>query len=637
MECKSILRAVGDCEVLSNFFSCTFVDFDSDESIVFEVSERKNELVAFVEFVLKVTYFISFNGLHYDSPIIMYVVKNIGTLKDEPWDTVTQRIKSLSDCIIDDEGENYKKYSKYKYPHYCQVDLFAYWSKLTRVSRKLSLKSFAINLNWPRVQEFPLHHTALIRLDQIDGFLSYNMNDVLVTKALAIHMRKDINLRVAARSRYGFQCLSWDGVKLGLNILVKRYCDRTGRDMKEVSQLRTHRDQVVIADILLPVIEFRQADSTYVQFIDKGALITQFKSFYGLWQYLKGLVVTDAKSINCRVLYHNVRYDVKSGGLHSYHNPGVIKRMPGYRYVDKDVSSMYPTISCMWGIGPAHLGPEAPEELDVMRCERLSLKAQGLGKSSESELIKLSMNGGWYGNMNNEYTPMQDLVGLLGTTINGQLMLMMFCQDLIDIGAVIDMVNTDGATIMYPESIHEEVERVSKAWEQKVRMELEAVNYTKVVRRDINNYIAFYEGGVKEKGMFQTDPGIDMSHDFLVIPKAIRAYFEHSTPVEQFILDHREIYDFCGSMKCDKSYDVYWNSKVQQHLNRFFVTKGGAYLYKSRDGINMNHMLKDNPVQLFNDYFEAPWEDYKINYSFYVSKCKEIISELEPVQTSLFG
>lgn len=544
------MRAVCDCEVLSNFFSCTFIDFDSDECIIFEISERKNEIVAFVEFVMGIKYMIGFNSSRYDSPIIMYILKNIKVLQEESWDTVTQRIKSLSDCIIDDEEGSYKKYSKYKYPHYCQVDLFMYWSKLTRVSRKLSLKSFAINLNWPRIQEFPLHHTALIRPDQIDGFLSYNINDVLVTKALAKKMSRDINLRVDARKRYGFECLSWDGVKLGLNIAIKRYCDRTGRDMQEVNQLRTHRSEVAIRDILLPIIDFQIADATYIQFIEKGELITQFKSFYGLWQYLQGLVVTNASSINCRVVHNGIRYDHLSGGAHTYHNPGISS--PGLSEVmlSVDVISYYPSIMSQWYQIPEHLGRELAEEIEVVKQERVLLKSQGLGKSTQSDLIKLSLNS-LFGNLNNDYTPVKDLKAFLGVCINGQMMLLMLCGRLINIGARIDENNTDGTNFIIAKDRVEEARQVCKEWEVLTKMQLEEVEYKRVIRMNINNYLCFYEGGVKEKGMFLTDPPIDMSRDFLVIPKAIRAYYEFGTPIEQYIREHKEIYNFCGSMKVD--------------------------------------------------------------------------------------
>lgn len=562
------MREVGDIEVYHNVFTCTFINFDTDEVTKFEISERRNDLVIFVEFVRKITYFIGFNIVHYDNPIIMFLVKNLETLKNEDWRSITSKCKSLSDCIIgDDNGENYRLYSKYKYPPYVSVDLFLYWSKLTRKSRKLSLKGFEINLNWPRVQELPIHHDTWLTPEQIDELLDYNHNDSAATKALAKAMSKDINLRVDARKRYGFECLSWDGVKLGLNILVKRYCDRTGRDMRDVNELRTYRQSVKLEEIILPIIGFEPADESSIVFIEDKKLITRFKSFYGLWKYLQGLEVRDARSINCQVMMGDGnRYDIKSGGLHTYHNPGIVICRPGWLYRDKDVTGYYPAFGKAWNIGPEHLGSEFTEELGLVKNERDEMKHRGEGKTTAAELLKLSLNGGFFGNLANEYTPMLDLKAFLKITINGQLALLMLCERLMRIGVVIDMCNTDGVTIMYPRELHDEVERICDWWQSLMRMELETVIYQKVVRKDINNYLAFYEEKgvqkVKEKGMFLTDPAIDMSRDFLVIPKALMAYYKDGIPIEDFVRNHKEIYDFCGSMKVDKSYGVYWNGRL---------------------------------------------------------------------------
>lgn len=634
------MRKVGDVECYSNFFSCTFVDYDEGNIDVFEISERRNDLLAFVEFVGTITYFIGFNIVHYDNPIVMYLVKNVNKLKDETWDSITKRVKALSDCIIgDDDGSNYRLYNKYKYPPYVSVDLFLYWSKLTRKSRKLSLKGFAININWPRVQELPIHHTAEVRIDQIDDLLSYNLNDCNVTKALAVKMSKDINLRAAARIRYGFECMSWDGVKLGLNILVKRYCDRTGRDMSDVNRLRTVRPSVRIGECLLPIINFKVADTSSIQFIENKNLVTRFKSFYGLWKYLENLEVTNAKSINCQVMLDGNRYDIKSGGLHTFHNPGIVIPGPDELYEDDDVGSYYPTMGAMWQFVPEHLGPEFAEELDSVRGERMDLKRDGLGKSTDAELLKLSMNGGYFGNTNNEYTPMQDLKAFLSITMNGQLLLLMLAERLMDIGVKVDMCNTDGITIRYHKSLYDRVREICREWEVLARVELESVKYLKVIRKDINNYLAIYEEkGVtkfKEKGMFLTDPAVDMSRDLLIIPKAIKAYYQSGTPIEETVYNSRDIYDFCASMKVDKSYSVFWQGIEQQRLNRYFITKGGAYLYKSRDGKNMEHMMKGNTVQLFNNYYDVPFEEYNINYNYYIAEIKGILNELQPSQLSL--
>lgn len=73
----------------------------------------------------------------------------------------------------------------------------------------------------------------------------------------------------------------------------------------------------------------------------------------------------------------------------------------------------------------------------------------------------------------------------------------------------------------------------------------------------------------------------------------------------------------------------------QQRLNRYFVTKTGAYLYKSKDGTNMEHMMKGWTVQIFNNFYESG--NYNINYNYYINEIKKLLNEFEPSQSKLFG
>jgi hypothetical protein len=636
-------RAVMDVEVYHNLFSIAIKDYDSDENMLYEITERRNDLESIYAFLVSIKYLIGFNSLHYDGVILNYIVKEIDKLRKMSVKEICTKLKRLSDLIIsDNDNKNYSLYSRYKWNKpWIDIDLFMYWSKMLRISKKMSLKMFEVNLKWPKVQELPIHHDAHIELGQIGELLDYNMNDTSATKALALTLSKDINLRMAAMKKYGFgtECLSWDGVKLGLKIIVARYAFRTGIPLKDVEQMRTYRTSVDIGSLILPIILFKHSECTNRVFTEDKKLVTEFKSFYGVHEYLRNLVVTSTKDVNCRVMFQGNRYDIKSGGLHTYHNPQVVVPGPNQIYRDIDVSSYYPTEAAKWGFVPEHLGTEAAEELDAMRLERLALKASGQGKSNDANLLKLAMNGGFYGNTNNEYTAMYDMQCMLAITINGQLMLLMLCEKLIDLGVQIDMCNTDGITVLYDKSLQAKVDNTIRAWENLTRMEMESVYYTKVVRMNINNYLAFYEengkSGVKEKGMFLTNPPIDGSRDAVVIPKAIRAYFEKGTKVEDFINNHDDIYDFCISQKVDKKYTVYWNGQPQQRLNRYYIVRTGPYLYKSEDGEKMTNLMKGYSVHLFNNYEEKSMKEYNINYSYYISEAKKIINELSPSQLSL--
>jgi hypothetical protein len=169
---------------------------------------------------------------------------------------------------------------------------------------------------------------------------------------------------------------------------------------------------------------------------------------------------------------------------------------------------------------------------------------------------------------------------------------------------------------------------ICKEWEDITKMELEYQDFEKVIRSNINNYLAITtEGEVKEKGMFVTEPDFGGRVDFLIIPKALKEWYVNGIEPEEFIMNHDNIFDFCGSQKVDRSFKVIWNDTECQNLNRYYIRKNSPYLYKSKKG-SMQHMMKGYGVSIYNNHEERKMEEYDIDYKFYVSKVKNIIKEL---------
>ncbi len=194
--------------------------------------------------------------------------------------------------------------------------------------------------------------------------------------------------------------------------------------------------------------------------------------------------------------------------------------------------------------------------------------------------------------------------------------------------------------MLIPKRKYEEYLAIVAEVEQQFNIVFEHERYKSIYYLSVNDYIAVLENSkTKKKGFFLTEPELGDSNDFLVIPKALEAYFVYGIKPEIFIQNYinsnkESIYDYCMSPRVDKSYEVYWCNKKQQRLNRFYptnnLTKG--YIYKYRDK-SYHHLLKDSPVELFNNYIEGP---YNINFNYFISKVNEIINKLEPKQLTLF-
>lgn len=85
-----------------------------------------------------------------------------------------------------------------------------------------------------------------------------------------------------------------------------------------------------------------------------------------------------------------------------------------------------------------------------------------------------------------------------------------------------------------------------------------------------------------------------------------------------------------------KQYQVWWNGNKVQNLNRFYISKKGAYLYKQKAQGKMENVLKGFPIQIYNKHEEKPFEEYNVYLPYYIQKIEKIINVFDNNQTNLF-
>ena len=634
-----------DIECYPNVFFCGAKDYHTREYLTFEMSPYCDDREKFFKWYSNYkSYLVTFNGEHYDNVVDNFFIKEYNSLKDLNIDEFCTRIKRMSDLAIEGEYENIKKY---KYSHgYTSIDLFLYWSKMLRVSKKISLKSLAVQFGWDEIQELPYHHTKTLSKEEIEVVKRYNLrNDLGILEKLFIKLQPEISQRTDAIQRFGFdkRCYSWDGVKLGLNILLKEYCEEYNIDYNSIKNLRTNFPDkgILIRDIILDKVQFKPTTEIVYTTIEKKKVVYNCNSFYTLFNHIKDRTVFSTKDLSYSVVVNGVKYDIKSGGLHSWHKDDIVEPDSDlYYYKDIDVGSYYPTLGSEYSFVPAHL-PGMDKVIKKIKILRLEYKAQGNKK--DAELYKLALNGGYYGNLNSEYTCMYDPSALLSVTINGQLFLLMLCEKMSEEGITIDMCNTDGVTCIIPKDKLDIFYRIYKEWEELTHMVLEEVDYKKVIRKNINNYLAIQTNGkVKRKGLFKFDDEIPLgdSVDEQVIAKALTLYYLDNIPIEESITNPSKynfhIYDYCMSNKISKEYEVIHNNIKVQNMNRYYFSKQGPFLFKKKNNKNtLEHINVGEGVLLFNKYEEKSWEDYKINYTHYIAEARQIIDELNTKQRQL--
>lgn len=168
----------------------------------------------------------------------------------------------------------------------------------------------------------------------------------------------------------------------------------------------------------------------------------------------------------------------------------------------------------------------------------------------------------------------------------------------------------------------------------------------KIQSKISNNYSAQYEGGsIKHKGAFEIDKDLHKDPSMRIVPIALSKYYFENIPVEETILNHKNIFDFCLRAKVDSRFKLEHHSiqngeKKKDALSkttRYYVSnKGGAIYKRSTDsnkliGINVGFI-----TTIFNKYVKKEMDEYDINYSFYVRECKKIMDLVEDKQLSLW-
>ena len=225
-------------------------------------------------------------------------------------------------------------------------------------------------------------------------------------------------------------------------------------------------------------------------------------------------------------------------------------------------------------------------------------------------------------------------------------MLSMLCEWLnTKINLTMLQVNTDGITVRIKKTDLELYYSICKEWEAYTKLTLEYVEYSKMVIRDVNNYLAVTtKGKVKYKGAFEIDKDYHKDNSFKIIPIALSEFFVKGIPVEETITNHHNIFDFCGRQKF-KGGDYGTTSTIignklvvekQQKNVRYYVSnKGGSFIKNYQKGTT-EVINKGYQITIFNTYIKSEIKQYDINYSFYIKECNKELDNILDKQLTLF-
>ena len=559
-------KVVYDIETFPNCFLFGAKNIETGDDICFEYSWRLNDMEPLFFFLDKLkgeSYkMVGFNNLGFDYPIIHWLIdhrEHVLSGSITPYE-IYLRAKEIIECDWDDRF-NYIVWDRDQ--HIPQIDLFKI-HHFDNPSRATSLKVLEFNMRRDRVRDLPFKPDRVLDWHEMDTLRSYLMDDDIdATTQFMNESLSQIEFREKLSETYDDHYMNCSDPKIGEKFITMKLEEMIlGFDKKD----RTHRKTIELKEVIFDYIRFDHPEFNRV--------LNWFKS--------QSLKATKGAFENVHCTVNGFQFDFGTGGIHGSIDSTIVYSDDDYVLYDWDVASYYPNLAIANRLFPEHLSEQFCDIYkDVFEQRRQYKKG-----TPENAMLKLALNG-VYGDSNNKYSPFYDPKYTMSITINGQLLLCLLAQYLLDIpNLTMIQINTDGLTVKCPRQYIQTMKDICKWWENYTCLELESVEYNRMFIRDVNNYIGEYvDGGVKRKGAYEYKLTWSQNHSALVVPKAAEAALVHGKDIREFIINHDDIFDFMLRTKVGRSdnliiSDTAGNTRELQKITRYYVSNDGGALTK---------------------------------------------------------
>lgn len=586
-----------DFEVYSkiNWFCVTFINYEDRNKEIVIVNDRA-KLIEFYN-SHKDDIFISYNGRQYDTGIFKGILDgmNVGFVNDK----LIKEGKKPFQVV-----KNAKKYPLNDYD---------------TILKDKSLKQLEAFMGDDiRETEVDFNIDRPLTEEEIKQTLYYNHHDVIEV------------LRVLD--------YCWDDFEGQLDII-----ELYGLDMSYFTKTKV---QLAVSPKILNAVDQHTLDDEFdirlpetIQLSDKYKFVPEWYMNPKNWRYKEHLRSEDNQHNNqlcCTVA--GIPHVFAWGGCHGADDKEAV--FEGI-ILHADVASMYPTTDIEYGLLSRKF--KNPDDFKQMRDFRLKLKSE---KNPKNKALKPMING-VYGAGKDRNNPSYDPLMANLTCIFGQ----MFILDLIDKlepYCRLLQTNTDGIFVLCEnEEMKNKVIEITNQVGERLKMEFEIDEYTKLIQKDVNNYIAVKKNGELEcKGaMVKFNKPID--NDLPILNDAVRNYLAYDIPVEQTINECNEYIKFQKVIKLSAKYKEIWygngvsekDNKITSingellkgKVHRVFASKrqsdGSIYKLKIEKGVKSYEQFANTPTHLFidnEDVHDKSIPEY-LDKKYYINEAKKRI------------
>lgn len=495
---------------------------------------------------------VSFNGLHYDIPMISLALQG--------HDNAT--LKAANDAII--VGS--------KRPWEITRDLLEWCDHIDMIEvapGQASLKMYMAKMHSRKLQDLPFDSSQPLEWWQIALLDTYHDNDLAGTRELYDTFQAQLKLREDMSAEYGIDLRSKSDAQIAEAVMKallstdaqwqsldnqQRIANAMGRPFREP---HTHSD-IYASNVVMQ--SNRSVFKVERPYIAPG---TQFKYRAPEWlrfQHLHLLQLLDRNAFtiavsgsvempdelaNTLIRIGSSAYKMGIGGLHSTESQIVHVADDQYEITDHDVASYYPSLILRTGIAPQQIGQQFQHIYRQWYDRRLAAKRGGDKKTANS--LKTLLNG-TFGKLGSMWSIFYAPSEMIQVTVTGQLALLMLIEMLELHGISVISANTDGIVLRTRRDMTWARDQCIAWWESVTQFETERTDYTMLASRDVNSFGAVKpDGTVKLKGAYAPpDPGPSgwPNPTGQVCVDAVVAYLAHETPLRDTVYACQDVRQF---------------------------------------------------------------------------------------------
>jgi len=492
---------------------------------------------------------VTFNGIKYDEPVLNEMIEG-GKCSDA---------FNASVDLISQDGKHWH-YGTFIKSH---VDL------MEVAFGQASLKLYGARLNAPKLQDLPYEYDVKLTKKQAKNIAKYNVNDLELTKLLYEQLLPQLKIREDIGAKYHVNVMSKSDAQIAETVFKK---------VLKLGKLKIDKPKEVY---------YKAPD--YVKFKTKE--LQELKEKFESTTYTinqKSGNFEPQEWLKEKIMVGGVAYTIGFGGLHSN------EKSTAYvgQVRNADIASMYPSLIINSGKYPIQLGEEWLSLYTNFRDSRMKIKHTD---KKLSAVLKIFLNGS-FGKLNSIYSVLYAPHLMLDTTITGQLSLLMVLEAMALNDIKVLSANTDGLEYVCK---NKKGEKIIDKLGKKMNLDWEHAQYNALYSRDVNSYVAVYDGDVKSKGFYANGSlnPLAKNPQHPIVQESIRKFLLDGTPMADTITSCTDVAQFCvsravtgGALYSDKKYPD--TEEYEEYIKRIPFKQNKA-LEKRNDSYKIGFVLAE--------------------------------------------